>query len=393
MTTSDGVPPIAIVHDYLATMGGAERFVLSLHRAFPHAPIYTSLFEPSRTYSDFKELDIHPSAINRSSTLRSHYRLAFPFLASTFSRMHIPARVLICSSSGWAHGASTDGTKLVYCHSPARWIYKPEDYFRPPTYGGLTRSNTAVRERIHTSPTSKLLIRALRPRLRRWDVAAARSATRYFANSSVIAEEIHRYYQLDATVLPPPSAFGDHIEEMAVATPPPAMPLEDGFYLIVSRLERYKNIAPVIEAFAQLPQLNLVIAGSGPQAADLRRRASANVHFMGRVTDDELRWLYGHCEALIAPANEDYGLTPVEAAGFGKPTLALRGGGYLDTVHEGTTGLYFDDVDPVWIARVVEKHRITTFDRNAIIAHSEQYSETAFIQALRSYVEPYLDQS
>jgi glycosyltransferase involved in cell wall biosynthesis len=403
---SDGadIPPVAIVHDYLATVGGAERFLLSLHRAFPDAPIYTSLYEPSATFSEFKDLDIRVSGLNRSAFLRSNYRMAFPFLAPTFSHMHVPARVVLCSSSGWSHGVSTDGTKLVYCLSPARWLYKPGDYFRRSTGRNPLGGDGPVAEHIHASTLSKTLVSVLRPALRRWDVAAARSAERYFTSSRSIAKEIADCYKITATVIPPPAAFslGDDLTtapeaaekaETAAVSKPEALPpsFEDGYYLIVSRLERYKNVAQVITAFRELPALRLVIAGSGPQAAELKQHATSNIHFTGRVTDEELRWLYEHCAALIAPANEDYGLTPVEAATFGKPTLALRGGGYLDTVREGITGLFFDDVDPVWIARVVEKHQGMSFDSSVIAAHSEQYSEDAFVRSLRSYVEPFLD--
>ena len=121
---------VAIVHDYLTQRGGAERVVLAMHRAFPQAPIYTSLYEPDLTFPEFKDLDVRPSYLNRSEFFRHHHRLALPFLAHAFSRFEIDQKVVLCSSSGWAHGVQTAGTKLVYCYCPARWLYKRTDYFR-----------------------------------------------------------------------------------------------------------------------------------------------------------------------------------------------------------------------------------------------------------------------
>jgi len=115
---------VAIVHDYLTQRGGAERVVLAMHRAFPAAPIYTSLYEPDLTFPEFRDLDVRPSYLNRSQTLRRQHRLAAPLLAHAFSKLQIKEDVVLCSSSGWAHGVHTTGTKLVYCYCPARWLYK-----------------------------------------------------------------------------------------------------------------------------------------------------------------------------------------------------------------------------------------------------------------------------
>ena len=119
----------ALVHDYLTQRGGAERVVLSLARAFPDSPVFTSLFEPDHTFPEFKQLDIRPAQLNRLAFLRRRHRVALPLLATTFSRLNIPADVAICSSSGWAHGAHVEGRNIVYCHAPARWLYQPDRYF------------------------------------------------------------------------------------------------------------------------------------------------------------------------------------------------------------------------------------------------------------------------
>src|SRR5262245_9086311 len=119
---------VALVHDYLTQRGGAERVVLAMISAFPAAPVFTSLYEPQTTYPGFRNADVRPLRINRISLLRHNHRLAFPLLAAAFSSLQIEADVVVCSTSGWAHGARTDGKTVVYCHAPARWLYQPERY-------------------------------------------------------------------------------------------------------------------------------------------------------------------------------------------------------------------------------------------------------------------------
>ena len=181
---------VALVHDYLTQRGGAERVALSLTRAFPEASLYTSLFAPETTFPEFAEVDVRPLPLNRLAPLRTHHRLALPLLAPAFSRLRLKERVVICSSSGWAHGVSVAGRKIVYCHTPARWLYQPENYLRG------------------RSAALRVTTRALRPALERWDRRAAASATDYLANSTVVADRIRELYGLEAEVLPPPPALG-----------------------------------------------------------------------------------------------------------------------------------------------------------------------------------------
>ena len=169
-----------------------------------------------------------------------------------------------------------------------------------------------------------------------WDKNAAASADAYLANSTVVAERIRSIYGIDAEVVPPPPAI------TADGPSEPISGLEPGYLLCVSRLLPYKNVDVVVEAASALPDERLVIAGTGPMEHALRLRATSNVTFTGIVTDPQLRWLYANCRALIAASYEDFGLTPLEAASFGKPTAALRWGGFLDTIEEGRTGVYFD---------------------------------------------------
>jgi glycosyltransferase involved in cell wall biosynthesis len=172
--------------------------------------------------------------------------------------------------------------------------------------------------------------------------------------------------------------------------PGPATPLPGvapGFVLCVSRLLAYKNVEPLVRAFHELPGERLVLAGEGPLLGALRRSAPANVVLPGRVTDDELRWLYASCRALVAPSYEDYGLTPIEAGGYGKPTAALRFGGYLDTIAEGETGLFFEQPLPAEIAAALRSVIRRRWDAGAIARRADGFSHRAFVERMYAVVD------
>src|SRR5262245_14220568 len=179
---------LALVHDYLTQRGGAERVVLAMLAAFPEAPLYTSLYEPEATYPGFAEADIRPLRINRMGLLRRNHRLAFPVLAPAFSSLHIDADVVLCSTSGWAHGAQTEGRKVVYCYAPARWLYQPNRYLGNGDGSWIARAALAT----------------LGPPLRQWDRRAASTADRYVTTSSAVRDQIRAAYGIDAEIVPPP---------------------------------------------------------------------------------------------------------------------------------------------------------------------------------------------
>jgi glycosyltransferase involved in cell wall biosynthesis len=353
---------VAIAHDYLTQRGGAERVVLAMLKAFPGAPVYTSLYERDATFEEFRGVQVRTSFLNRLPPLRRNHRLALPLLAPAFSRLRVEADVTVCSSSGWAHGVHSLGRKVVYCHTPARWLYQPARYLgERPRWAGIA-------------------LRVLHRPLRRWDRAAARSADRYLANSTVVRERIRALYGLEAEVLPPPLALDPADTQHAIPG------VEPGFFLCVSRLLPYKNVDVVASAFARLPSERLVVVGSGPDCDRIRRGAPSNVMVLGRVEDDELRWLYANCFALVAASYEDFGLTPVEAAAFGKPSVVLRWGGFIDTVVDGVTGTFFDAAESESIARAVRLSSQEDWSVDALERHATAYSESRFVDRLRAIV-------
>jgi glycosyltransferase involved in cell wall biosynthesis len=372
---------VAIVHDYLTQRGGAERVVLAMHRAFPAAPIYTSLYEPDLTFPEFRDVDVRPSYLNRSQFLRRHHRFALPLLAHAFSKIEVDEKIVLCSSSGWAHGIHTTGTKLVYCHCPARWLYKRADYFRTSQDARNERRPAPSLDGIHSSFILGNSLRAVTPILRRWDRRAAASASAYYTNSSAVSDEISSVYGIEPLVIPPPplcTIDGPSEKPRNVA--------KDGFFLVVSRLLPYKNLDRIFDVFAERPDLELVVVGTGPLGKTLQQSATPNIDLLGTVRDSELRWLYGHSRALIAPAFEDYGLTPLEAASFGKPTIALKKGGYLETVSEGTSGYFFENLDVSSVSGAIDKLTENPLNSDEIRGHASRFSEERFVSTLRQQV-------
>jgi glycosyltransferase involved in cell wall biosynthesis len=353
---------VAIAHDYLTQRGGAERVVLTMRKAFPDAAIHTTLYDPDSTYPEFADAQIVTSYLNDSARLRGDHRLALPFLPAAATTMRIESDLTIVSSSGWAHGFPTDGHKVVYCHNPARWLYQTDEYLGRPAW------------RHHLGAP----MLAMRPALRRWDHRAAASVDVFLANSQVVQRRIQDTYGRDAEILHPPHNMDPSAPEEPVVA---LSDLDPGFALVVSRLMAYKNVDAAIEA-VRLTGRPLVVIGHGPEAARLRKQAGPHVRILSGLTDSQLRWVYARAGVLVSPSHEDFGLTPLEAAAFGIPTVALGSGGFLETVVEGSTGLFFSHPTAKLIAGALADFDSHYWDPATIRARAEEFSEDRFIRRL-----------
>lgn len=356
--------PVVLIHDFVTQFGGGERTVLSMMTALPEAPLYTALYHPDATYPAFRHADVRTLPLNRIGPIRRNHRLALPVLAHSFSFSRVDADVAICSSAGWAHGMRVTGRKVVYCHTPARWLYGSSRYIQGGSIGVAARAATLIRGS-----------------MKRWDQRAAASADRYLVNSAMVGDQVRAIYGVEAEVLPPPPTLSP--EDPQIEMPG----CEPGYLLCVSRLLPYKNVEAVVQAFAKLPDRRLVVVGAGPYQSQVEAMAPANVHFVGSVSDPQLRWLYAHGEGVISAAYEDYGLTPLEAALFAKPSVVLRWGGFLDTVEEGVTGVFFDEPEPEPIARAVAELDRANLRPSAIRDHADRFSFARFASRLQAVVD------
>ncbi|MET3708941.1 glycosyltransferase involved in cell wall biosynthesis [Arthrobacter sp. UYEF6] len=361
-------PVVAIAHDYLTQKGGAERVVLAMHRAFPDATIYTTLYDPDRTFPEFANAKIVTSPLNRIAMLRKDHRLALPFLAFASSALKVPGDVVVMSSTGWAHGFTARGRRYVYCHSPARWLYLTDQYLGKSAW---------------SSPTGWALA-VLRPFLTLWDKRAAALGDVYVGNSTVVQKRLHDVYGKRVDIFHPPHS---------VSIDGPREPIDGlddfighgGHFLVVSRLLPYKNVDKAIEAFRGLDK-RLLIIGAGPLVDELRALCPDNVRMASNISDQQMRWAYASCQAVIAPSHEDFGITPLEGGAWGKPTLALRAGGYLDTIEDGVTGAFFEEPTSACICEAVQDFQSDSWDPETIQAHVEKFSEERFRNRLREEV-------
>lgn len=365
----DPHPEVAIAHDYLTQRGGAERVVLAMHRAFPDAPIYTTFYDPELTFPEFRNATIVTSPVNRIGCLRRNVRRALPVLPFVASAVRVPGEVVLVSSTGWAHGFRAQGRRIVYCHSPARWLYLSRQYLGGPLW---------------SSPKGWMLA-LLRPFLTRWDQHAASGPEEYLSNSRVVQQRIGEVYGRTAPVLHPPHSFDTSGGEEEISQ---AVPLQEagGFFLVVSRLLPYKNVHLAIESFRDL-DARLLVIGNGPLRDELRRTAPENVVLVSDLSDAQMHWAYARARAIIALSYEDFGITPLEAAAYGKPAIALRAGGYLDTVVEGTTGVFVDTVTVASIRRAVQDFRPEDWEPDTIAEHARTFSEPVFRERIHQVVQ------
>jgi glycosyltransferase involved in cell wall biosynthesis len=368
MAVSAEPESVAVVHDYLNQCGGAERVALELARTWPGSRLYTSLYRPSSTFPDFAEQNVTASWLDRLP-VDAHFRALAPLYPLAFRSLGTLAEeVVISSSSGWAHGVRTEPESLhvVYCHTPARWLYRRDEH--------LGRG---------VGPA--LLAPLLRP-LRRWDQAAARRADVYVANSRQVRERIAALYGRVCEVIYPPV----NVEQFR--------PTERGHrLLVISRLLPYKRVDLVVEA-ARRAGIGLDVVGVGPALPELRSLAGATVTFHGRVNERTMIELLENCRALCVAGTEDFGIAPVEAGAAGKPVVGYAAGGLLETVEDGVNGALFGELtvealleairradelpsSPEEIARLASRFSVVTFRRRmralVVRALAERSSQAA----------------
>jgi glycosyltransferase involved in cell wall biosynthesis len=353
-----GVPRVVVVHDYATQRGGAERVVLRLLQAFPGSTLVTSCWNPPATYPEFGDYSVQTLWPDRVSPFRRDPRRAFPFLAAVFSRHAIVnADVVLCSSSGWAHRVATTAPKVVYCHNPARWLYQPQGYFPA------------------MAPWARRTVVAAMESLRRSDKEAALRATRYAANSAAVARRVKEIYGIDAEVVPPASG-------LAADGPQEPLPgIDPGFLLTVGRPRGYKRTGVVCDAVASVPGERLVVVGGAPKGWSCPRTTAVS-----GLRDAQMRWLYAHASGLVAVADEDFGLAPVEAQSFGLPSVVLRRGGYLDSTIEGVTGVFVDEPSPARVAEAIGDLRSRSWDAEAIRRNGERFSCDLFARRMNEIV-------
>jgi len=350
---------VAIVHDYLNQRGGAEKVVLAMSDMWPQAPIYTSLYRADSTFEEFQGRDIRTSFLDRIPVDRG-FRNLFPLYPAAFwSFGEIDADVVISSSSGWAHMVRTaeSGAHVVYCYTPARWLYR-DDYMNS---GGRTARRQS-------------LLTPLAGGLRRFDARAARRADAYVAISDAVRRRIRRAYGIDAPVVYPP------VNTHRLRPSPRGERL-----LVISRLLAYKRVDLTVSAARQLG-LGLDVVGDGPLLEDLRRSAGLGTIFHGAATEETVTQLLDSCSAVCVAGEEDFGIVAVEAQAAGKPVVAYGRGGARETVEHGVTGVLFEEQDVASVVDAVTACARLDTSPERIAASAARFSPDAFAEGLSSAI-------
>jgi glycosyltransferase involved in cell wall biosynthesis len=322
----------AIVHEYLNQYGGAERVLQVLAALLPHAPIYTTLYDERFTGGVFRNATVRTSFIQRlPGAVRWHhvYSPLMPLAMEQFDLRQFDT--VLSVSASFAKGVITHPwtRHICYCLTPPRFLWDDSQRF--------------VRRFTYPVPLGRLAPLAL-SYLRIWDRQAAERVDQWVAISETVRRRIQKYYQKDSVVVHPPVNIAK-------------FPMAEGrgtYWLMVGRLVAYKNFELAIEAFNRLGW-PLVIVGTGVEERRLRRLAKSNVSFAGQVDDDRLARLYRESVGVVFPQDEDFGIVPLEAMASGRPVVALRRGGAMETVIDRITGLFFDEETPEALMEAVDR--------------------------------------
>jgi glycosyltransferase involved in cell wall biosynthesis len=359
---------VALTYDWLTNMGGAERLMLALHEVYPDAPLYTSVYEPSKMPL-FKDIDIRTSWLQKLPTFLRRRHQLFPVLrAQAFRNFDLQDYdVIISSTSAEAKAVRKrpDAVHICYCHTPTRYYWSHyEEYKQNPGFGVL-------------DPIIKLIIPPFVWWMRKLDLRAVRGVDYFIANSHEVQARIKKYYKRDATVIYPP------IDTKRLKAKKPVQ--KGDYYLMVGRQIPYKRFDLAIKACNQLG-VKLLVIGRGSEHDKLVALAGPTVEFKTVDSDQDIVEYFQRAKGFIWPQFEDFGMTAVEAMAAGTPVIAFKKGGALDYMVDGKTGLFFNEQTVKSLVGALKKFETMQFDSNVISAHAEQFSIDVFKKKIREFV-------
>jgi glycosyltransferase involved in cell wall biosynthesis len=353
---------VALVHDWLVNMGGAERVLEEIARLFPEAPIYTGVVDRSRLSPFLRQRHIIPTFVEGLPFSHRWYNRYLPFLMYGVEQFDLSGYdLVISSSSAIAKGVVTraETWHVSYVHTPMRYAWDLYHEYRTREARGVSRQ----------------LMGPVFHYMRLWDRLSADRVDVLIANSSVVRRRIQKHYRREAEVIFPPVS----VDRFSVASVPGT------YYLVLSRLVSYKRFDLAVLAANRL-KLPLVVAGDGPERKSLEQMAGPTVTFVGRVGDEDLNQIMGEAKALIFPGEEDFGIVPVEMQATGRPVIAFGRGGVLDTVVPGETGWLFAEQSVDAVVEAVQKADQITWDAARIRQQAERFRPDVFRERFRRAV-------
>jgi len=353
---------LAIVHDWLTNMGGAEQVIINFKEIYREAPIYTTFYNPDNLDEKLKNLDVKTSFLQGKKMVINHKKY-FPFMPIAFRLFNLKEYdVVLSSSSSCAKGVKAPkGIHICYCHTPMRYAWgKKEEYIK--NMGRIKRT----------------LVSIFLFFMRKWDKWSSKRVDYFIANSTSIAQRIKECYGRESVVINPPVRCNlFNISET-----------DGDYYFIVSRLVTYKRFDLAVNACKELGK-KLVIIGDGPERENLEKIAKndSNIVFLGRQPDEVVKKYMQECKALLFPGEEDFGIVPVETQACGRPVIAFEKGGALDTVIDGKTGLFFKEQTVESLKDAIIRFENMQFDKDKIREHALNFDEAIFKRRIQDYVE------
>ena len=356
---------VALAHDHLFQHGGAENVLLEMNKVFPQAPIYTLVYDGEKA-QQFYGKNIITSFINGLWGAKKQFKWYLPLMPLAWEQFDFSSyKIVLSSSSAFCKGLLTppNTMHISYCHSPTRYLWSDAQSY----VADLNQPKIV-----------KIFLPMLLNKLRQWDFQAAQRVDYFIANSQFVAKRIKKYYRRDAKVIYPPVDVTKYTVNETVGD----------YYVIVSRLRPYKRVDIAIDAFNQMG-LPLVVVGGGEEYEKLKSKAKENIKFVGEVSDEEKNKILGQSKAFIFPQEEDFGISPIEAMACGKPVIAYKSGGALETVIENKTGMFFEEQNWESLVEAVIKFENKKIDFSAqeIRRWAEKFSSEVFRNELKKYAE------
>ncbi|MFW0837843.1 MAG: glycosyltransferase [Candidatus Komeilibacteria bacterium] len=353
---------VALAHDHLFQLGGAERVVAEFHRLFPDAPLYTLVYS---LLDDnwFANMDIRTSILQRIPGAKNHLKYFLSLMPIVWEQFDFSDYdIVLSSTSALAKGLITPphALHISYCHTPTRYLWSDAHSYV---------------EELNQPRLIKKILPLILHRLRMWDLFAAQRVDRFIANSDFVARRIRKYYNRPAQVIYPPVPT----EQYRIS------PTIGDYYIIISRLRPYKKVDLAIRAFNELG-LPLLVIGDGEESARLRQLAKSNIRFLGAISEaDKIKYLQ-KAIAFIHPQVEDFGIAAVEAMAAGRPVIAFAGGGALETVVEGVSGTFFQEQSWECLTHKILQFDSRDYDPQLIRASALKYSPERFRQEINDFI-------
>lgn len=353
---------VALVYDRVNKWGGAERVLLSLRKLFPEAPLYTSVYhrEGAKWAQSFHVTTSFLQHVPGASSAHEFFPLLMPIAFEQFMFDEYDLVISVTSEAAKGIVTKPQTKHICYCLTPTRYLWSGYKQYFP---------NSLIRFLATPAITY----------LRTWDTVAAERPDRFVAISDVVRKRIQTFYDRDSSVIFPP----------VVKLPLPTSQVgsqSSGYFLIVSRLVPYKRVDLAIKACNTL-SLPLVIIGTGSEEKKLKKLAGPTVQFIGKVSDEKLAEYYSGCQALLFPGEEDFGLTIVEAQQFGKPVIAFKSGGAVESIVPGKTGIFFTVPTPSSLVKALEAFETQHFEPSACRLQAERFSEKKFHDSFLKLIE------